>query len=101
SDASRDAYRDVLVETGAPVSAISVIHLGTDLATPAHDGGAARRPELERRPFVLCVGTIEARKNHELLYHVWDRMAARHGDDTPLLVLVGMVGWGVGDLLSR
>jgi glycosyltransferase involved in cell wall biosynthesis len=101
SDASRDAYRDVLVEAGAPVPPISVIHLGTDLATAEHDIGTAPRPELRDRPFVLCVGTIEARKNHELLYHVWDRLAARHGDDTPLLVLVGMVGWGVGDLLSR
>ena len=28
-------------------------------------------------------------------------MVAKHGDRTPLLVVVGMVGWGVGDLLAR
>src|SRR5262249_54027712 len=54
-----------------------------------------------RGPFVLSVSTIEARKNHELLYHVWDRLVARHGDRVPPLVLAGMVGWGVPDLLTR
>ena len=101
SEATRDAYREVLVEVGAPMPDISVIRLGTDIATGARMRADAPRPELAERPFVLCVGTIEARKNHELLYHLWDRLEARHGERTPLLVLVGMVGWGVQDLLSR
>jgi glycosyltransferase involved in cell wall biosynthesis len=89
----------VLVEVGAPIPEISVIRLGTDLATGTRKD--APHPDLADRPFVLCVGTIEARKNHELLYHVWDRLVARHGERTPILVLVGMVGWGIQDLLSR
>ncbi len=99
SDATRDDYREVLVEVGAPIPEISVIRLGTDLATGTRKD--APHPDLADRPFVLCVGTIEARKNHELLYHVWDRLVARHGERTPILVLVGMVGWGIQDLLSR
>jgi glycosyltransferase involved in cell wall biosynthesis len=101
SEASRDDFTGMLAEAGAPVPPISVIHLGTDLVTGARGRGDAPRPDLAARPFVLCVGTIESRKNHELLYHVWDRLVARHGDRAPLLVLVGMVGWGVQDLLSR
>jgi glycosyltransferase involved in cell wall biosynthesis len=101
SDATREAYHEVLVEVGAPIPAISVIHLGTDLVTGMRGPKESPLPELAERPFVLCVGTIEARKNHDLLYHVWDRLVTRHGDRAPLLVLVGMVGWGVQDLLSR
>ena len=50
---------------------------------------------------MLCVSTIEARKNHEVLYNAWDRLVAKHGDEFPQLVIVGMVGWGVSDLLFR
>ena len=101
SRASLDDFREFLHEVGAPVPPISVIHNGSDLAADDEEAGEPPRPELADRPFVLCVGTIEARKNHALLYNVWDRLVARHGERTPLLVLVGMVGWGVGDLLWR
>jgi glycosyltransferase involved in cell wall biosynthesis len=101
SEATKDDYRDVLAEVGAPVPDVSVIHLGTDLAPGPRAAEACPNPELEEHPFVLCVGTIEARKNHEILYHVWDRLVARHGVRTPTLVIVGMMGWGVQDLLSR
>jgi glycosyltransferase involved in cell wall biosynthesis len=100
SRASLEDFREFLLDVGAPVPPLSVIHLGTDIAHGAGDE-AVPRAELGRTPFVLCVGTIEARKNHELLYNVWDRLTAVHGDRTPLLVLVGMVGWGVHDLLLR
>ncbi len=91
-----------LAEIGAPTPPMSVVHLGTEVQEGAErDVLAPPRPELTREPFVLCVGTIEARKNHELLYHLWDRLIARHGERIPHLVLVGMVGWGVQDLLAR
>jgi glycosyltransferase involved in cell wall biosynthesis len=101
SRATRDDYRNFLVEVGAPIPPLSVIELGTDITMPARGRGEPPRPDLVQEPFVLCVGTIEARKNHELLYNVWDRLVARHGQRAPRLVLVGMVGWGVHDLLSR
>jgi glycosyltransferase involved in cell wall biosynthesis len=47
--------------------------------------------------FILCVGTIEPRKNHILLFHVWKKLAARMGDQTPKLVLVGRFGWHMED----
>src|SRR4029434_7877956 len=76
SRASLDDYHDFLHEVGAPVPPISVIHNGSDVAAHAEDHGEPPRPDLAERPFVLCVGTIEARKNHTLLYHVWDRLVA-------------------------
>lgn len=41
------------------------------------------------RPFVLCVGTVNARKNQEMLYRVWKRLYAVLGESCPRLVLAG------------
>lgn len=56
----------------------------------------ASDPELVRqtsRPFVLCVGTIEVRKNGVALLRAWQRLAAELGPQTPLLVFAGRPGW--------
>ena len=100
SQTSRDDFLALMRETGAPQPPVDVVHLGTDLDVPER---AIRPPlaSLEDREFVLCVSTIEARKNHDVLYNAWDRLAERHGDALPPLVIVGMVGWGVADLLFR
>lgn len=50
------------------------------------------------QPFVLCVGTLEIRKNHILLYYVWRRLAERLGSACPKLILVGRPGWLSGDI---
>jgi glycosyltransferase involved in cell wall biosynthesis len=48
----------------------------------------------EGRPFVLCVATIESRKNHALLLHAWLTLLRRHGEAViPDLVLVGRPGF--------
>lgn len=51
-------------------------------------------------PYFLCIGTIEPRKNHRLLFQVWQRLAARLGDRTPRLVIVGQTGPMTGDLMA-
>lgn len=50
-------------------------------------------------PFVLCVGTIEIRKNHALLFNIWRTMHREH-KDIPKLVLVGRPGWRVSDTMK-
>jgi glycosyltransferase involved in cell wall biosynthesis len=101
SRTTAEELRRFLGESGVPVPPISVAHPGADFDARVRAAARAPRDDLARTPFVLCVATIEMRKNHELLYNVWDRLVARHGDRVPLLVLVGMVGWGVHDLLVR
>jgi glycosyltransferase involved in cell wall biosynthesis len=67
---------------------------------------AAPRPEIaallaDPSPFFLSVGTIEPRKNHLLLLHLWRAFAA---GPAPRLVLVGHRGWEnemVVDMLER
>jgi glycosyltransferase involved in cell wall biosynthesis len=61
-------------------------------------------PEKSDRPYFLCVGTIEPRKNHLLLLHLWRRLVALQGNQTPRLLIVGHRGWeneNVLDLLDR
>jgi glycosyltransferase involved in cell wall biosynthesis len=74
---------------------------------PGAASAGAVRPEVARilsgqRRYVLCIGTIEPRKNHLLLLALW-RDLAREGL-APLLVLCGRRGWEnemVIDLLER
>ncbi len=63
----------------------------------------AQKPEVraeEQAPYFLCVGTIEPRKNHRLLFAVWEQLAARLGAETPKLIIAGQTGPMTGDLLA-
>jgi hypothetical protein len=56
-------------------------------------------------PYFVILGTIEPRKNHLLLLHLWREMAATADDGrTPHLVIIGQRGWeceNVIDMLER
>ena len=64
------------------------------------------RPKSEARtylanvPFVLCVCTIEARKNHAYIVAIWQRMIEA-GISVPDLIFVGRPGWRVADLMEE
>lgn len=49
-------------------------------------------PQLESGRFLLVVGTMEIRKNHQLLYQAY-RLAHERNIDLPPLVIVGREGW--------
>jgi glycosyltransferase involved in cell wall biosynthesis len=74
---------------------ITVVRLGDDF----HKSSATKPMDQEflsaykkDKKFVLCVGTIEARKNHTLLYYTYKRAVAL-GISLPTLVIVGRLGW--------
>ena len=48
----------------------------------------------DERAYFVCIGTIEARKNHGLLLDLWQSLAAELGERTPRLLLIGQRGWG-------
>jgi len=55
-------------------------------------------------PYFVMLGTIEPRKNHLMMLHVWRELALALGPATPRLVLIGQRGWEceqVVDLLER
>ena len=83
-----------------------------DLRPPRIAAGAASPSSPPRRevaailadpaPFFLCVGTVEPRKNHLLLLHLWRDMAM--AGNAPRLVIAGRRGWEnemVVDMLER
>ena len=51
------------------------------------------------RPYFIAIGTVEPRKNYELLLDVWESFGA--GPDTPRLFIVGGRGWASPDLFAR
>jgi glycosyltransferase involved in cell wall biosynthesis len=52
--------------------------------------------------YVLFVSTIEARKNHVLLFRVWQRLLQEMPPEAvPTLVFAGRVGWLVDDLMQQ
>lgn len=49
-------------------------------------------------PYVLCVCTLEGRKNHMLLYRIWAGLLRKYGPDkVPDLICVGKWGWRIDD----
>jgi len=69
-------------------------------------GGRATAVRTARLPapgtYALIVSTIEARKNHLLLFRVWRRMLDEMpGRSIPTLVFAGRIGWLVDDLMRQ
>ena len=102
---SQDDLAATLTKLGRSVPTTSVVPMGGTIddaergAKPAADALEALGIE---GPFVLCVGTLEPRKNHALLFQVWRRLVGRHGAGAvPKLVLVGRVGWYMDDFMRQ
>ena len=57
-----------------------------------------------KEPYFVVLSTIEPRKNHLLLLHLWRRLREEMGENAPRLVVIGQRGWeceNVVDLLER
>lgn len=54
---------------------------------------------LEGGDFILSVGTLEARKNHTLLYYVY-KLAVSKGISLPKLLIVGRPGWKTENIVD-
>jgi len=69
--------------------------------------GVTQRPLSPRplpTPYFVMLGTIEPRKNHWLILHVWRRLVEQLGTTAPKLVVIGRRGWeceNVVDMLER
>ncbi len=100
SQRTRADFLDYCKKHGYPFMDSTVIRLGDSLPANGtvdnHDVA-----DVLNKKYILFVSTIERRKNHEVLYRAYHQLcAADKGNDLPLLVFVGMPGWGVGDLMS-
>src|SRR5690349_23230268 len=86
-----------------PVEAVPLAHdfrLPGQVALPSPKRWPPSIAALQGRDYVLCVCTIEARKNHAYLFQLWKQLLDQ-GVEMPELVLVGRFGWRVGDLYAQ
>lgn len=51
----------------------------------------------ESTPFILCVGTLEIRKNPMRLFQAWKQLIEKSAGDIPKLVFAGRMGWLIDD----
>jgi glycosyltransferase involved in cell wall biosynthesis len=86
---------------GADPAKVALIRLGADPLSPAGQHRPTTLPELGDKPFLLSVSTIQARKNFDLLYRVWQKAAIDGTGGLPHLVIVGREGFGAADLLHQ
>lgn len=100
---SESTRRDAVQTLGLDPQSIQVIHPG--IAEPffsvtAETGAAARRKYDLTRPYTLCVGTIEPRKNLDRLLDAWQALPLSLQEEFEL-VLAGPVGWHSAETLAR
>ena len=96
---SRFTADDVIRRTGVDAATVHVTPLAG--LAPVADGAGDEQPEVQgvRPPYLLCVGTIERRKNLVRLVRAYRRLAA---EGLPhALVLNGPMGWGADDVVSE
>jgi glycosyltransferase involved in cell wall biosynthesis len=121
---SRSSAQDIVFhaqQTGYPLrSAPQPIPIGTGFTSPSKQSlptrpaGRSGAPTTDRTPaavrdrlppagsYALIVSTIEARKNHILLFRVWRRLLEEMPrEQIPTLVFAGRVGWLVSDLMQQ
>jgi alpha-1,3-rhamnosyl/mannosyltransferase len=89
---------------GVESSKIHPIHLAAESMfkplSSAETNDVLASKGLAHRNYWLAVGTIEPRKNLQLVLDAFSALAPATRKNTPL-VIVGMVGWNVGDLLPK
>lgn len=73
------------------------------LATPARSVTSSEAvPPPTGSRYVLCVGTIEVRKNHLYLFNLWKKMLQEKPvADMPALVIAGAPGWLTHDVMLQ
>jgi glycosyltransferase involved in cell wall biosynthesis len=100
SENTKKDITEYLKRKNLKIPLITVMRLGDDFshakaATPKDTSFHEQIKKAEG--FLLCVGTIEARKNHTLLYYTY-KQAAQQGIGLPQIVIVGRRGWLSGDI---
>ncbi|MBK0094566.1 glycosyltransferase [Erwinia sp. S63] len=85
----------------SPVS-ISVPYGGTDpirVKDSSRDAEILARLGIER-DFLITVGTIEVRKNHDILYKAMAKLVDSDFEPLPQIIFVGRPGWRTEDLID-
>lgn len=101
SEFSRQEILRYCDECGFRQPDMSVVRLGDVMAAAARDEPPPLPRFVPRRPFFVCVSTLDVRKNHRLLYDAWRQLATRDPDACPDLLCIGTPHVYVADLLRE
>lgn len=96
-----DQVNQLLCKLKLPTRKGCVTWLGSDFTSvPGKDRQISPKAKhiAKKGTYILCVGTIEPRKNHRLLLEAYDGGLADMGID---LVFAGRIGWNVEDIKER
>ena len=93
------ATLDALAEFGLVERLPRPPHLAAWLGTTPLD--KPWRPSPTERPTFVILGTIEARKNHQLLLNIWSRLITRFGASAPRLLVIGQRGWEAEEVNNK
>lgn len=99
---SQATAADLIALNGVPESKIRVVHSGVDeMLKPVHD--QKKIADLKERldipgPYILHVGSIQARKNLQRLVDAFEEIKDEHRNIS--LVLAGRAGWGYERLVD-
>ena len=78
---------------------ITPVTLATELGNgPSKAQVSSEYTWIAKEDYVLCVGTIEVRKNHMYLINIWERLIRDFHGQIPNLVFVGKWGWQIEEL---
>ena len=95
SQHSMDTYVRYVCSPNDLNPSLSYAYLPNFLKARENEIGETPVDSLSTHPFVFFCSTIETRKNHQLLLHVWDRLREEIDiEKLPTLVFVGKWGWG-------
>ena len=94
SAATRNALAEFARREGRVAPPSQIAWLASPEQVPAADLAAPSRPTF------IMIGTIEGRKNHLLLLHLWEKLAKELGPATPKLVLIGQRGWEADEVFA-
>lgn len=100
SESTRKDLTRLISDLGTPSPKLIINTLGCDIIENDSGETNSLSKALEGKRFLLFVSTIERRKNHEVLYRAYARLISEGHTDLPLLIFVGMLGWGVSNFLD-
>ncbi|MGQ9489222.1 MAG: glycosyltransferase family 4 protein [Anaerolineae bacterium] len=101
---SESTRRDVIALCGVAPEQVVTIHNGVDTAfCPAEPAAVAAFRQAKGLPerFILFLGTLEPRKNLDILLHAYARLRARLGAGAPKLMIAGGKGWFYETVLAQ
>lgn len=98
SDSTKKNIEELSKNLSIKTQLIKVVRLGDDGQSIGMHG--EQTDQEISRPYILCVGTIEVRKNHLLIYQAYKYLIEKYGMTAKLpdLYIVGGIGWFTDDI---